>query len=390
MNKLGIVTDCIHMLNEKGSVCTENHILLKQLQALSKHFDEVHICCPFVAINNYQVVSEYTESHIHFIPVKNVGGDKILDKIKLIFNILNWFIAFKKLNNKCTIVYQRFPNNLNIPGFFYFHFTKKPVFATFTGTWDYYSNEPFTYRFQKKLLQQYFRGPVWAYLSEPSNSKRILNGFSPSYSSKVWNNLSDSISLKINQLQEISTNIFCIKIITVGALVANKNQQFILDTCLLLFENQIPFNLIIVGDGNLKNDYQEFINNNNLQNCICLAGKKTAEELSYIYKQQHIVVQAPIQEGFGKVPIEGFFHGVVPVISEVPVANAMINNGKRGYIFQQNNKQQLFEIIKSIQQNPKHLIEKIKEGRQYASTQTLESWAKDYKDTVVDFYRKNK
>ena len=43
MQRLGIVSDCIHFKDVNGNIGTENHILLQQLQALAEYFKSVII-----------------------------------------------------------------------------------------------------------------------------------------------------------------------------------------------------------------------------------------------------------------------------------------------------------------------------------------------------------
>ena len=45
--KLGIITDCVHFYNSNGEVSTENHIFLRQMEALASYFTETLVCCPF-------------------------------------------------------------------------------------------------------------------------------------------------------------------------------------------------------------------------------------------------------------------------------------------------------------------------------------------------------
>ncbi|MBC7722669.1 MAG: glycosyltransferase family 4 protein [Pedobacter sp.] len=385
MQRLGIVSDCIHFKNADGKIGTENHILLQQLQALATHFSSVVICCPFVAFDDKKVASFYTDERISFISVPNVGGNSITDKLKMLFVIPKWLAAFKKVDALSDVVYQRFPNNLNLPGFFYFHLKRKKVFATFTGTWDDYAAEPKSYLFQKKLLRKYFRGPVWAYLDKPSTNPKIHAGFSPSYSNIVWDEETEQVNKRLQKLK--NSKLETLKLITVGAFVANKNQQLILDACLLLRQQHIPFTLTLVGDGILKDAYQIFIDEYQLNNQIFIAGKKTSTELRELYRQNDFVVQAPIYEGFGKVPIEGFFHGLIPVLSNVELAKVMVANGERGYVFEQNNVESLVNILVDIYQNQSELINQIILGRGYAKSQTLEAWANDYAATVASFYK---
>ena len=160
--KLGITSDCIHYKNEEGLVGTENHILLRQLEQLASHFESTTIVCPFTPIDDTKVISWYKQP-IQFIEVPNVGGKTLLEKLQIFTVLSKWIKAFRKVNGVSDILYQRFPNNLNIPGFFYFYFKRKKVFATYTGSW--LGNEPFTYRLQKWLLKKLFRGPLALFLA---------------------------------------------------------------------------------------------------------------------------------------------------------------------------------------------------------------------------------
>ncbi len=385
MQRLGIVSDCIHFKNAQGKIGTENHILLQQLQALAKHFKSVVICCPFVELTDKMVASYYTDERISFVPVPNVGGDGIKDKLKLLTVIPKWFAAFKKVDKQSDIVYQRFPNNLNIPGFYYFYYKNKKVFATFTGTWDDYEGEPGTYLFQKNLLRNKFRGPVWGYLDKPSDNPRIHAGISPSYSKKVWDDETEQVNQRLAQLQ--TAKLETLKLITVGAFVPNKNQQLILDACLKLHKQNIPFTLTLVGGGYLHEDYEKFVQEHGLQDKIFVAGKKTAIELRDLYRRHDFVVQAPIQEGFGKVPIEGFFHGLIPILSDAELAKVMVANGERGYVFKRGDVESLFTTLVNVFQNQSILPAQIQAGRAYAAAQTLEAWAQEYADVVANFYR---
>ena len=217
---LGIVSDCIHVQMPDGAVGTENHILLYQFEALANYFDKVIICCPFVEWDNSKVVTLYQNKSIGFLQLPNVGGNNWRDKLQLLKIIPVWWKSFKNLDKLTDIVYQRFPNNLNIPGFFFFKLRNKKVFATYTGTWNKYPNEPATYKFQKWLLRNWFKGPVWVYIDKPVDNTQIRKGFSPSYSNKVWQEEIEQVNKRIDNLIRNQSNLI-LKLISVGALVTN-------------------------------------------------------------------------------------------------------------------------------------------------------------------------
>ena len=381
--KLAIVSDCIHVVDEKGNIASQNHIYIKQMQALGLHFEKTLICCPFVKSTPDMVLSHYTHQNIEFLHLKNVGGNSLLDKIKIITNIFSWLRAFKKVNDFADIVYQRFPNNLNIPGFFYFFFKRKKVFATYTGTWKDYEHEPVTYRFQKWLMKKFFRGPIWVYV-DTEVSKKILKGISPSYSLKIFNEEKDQVD---KRLKNLKNNIdFIPRFITVGSLVPHKNQQFILDAFKTLHEQNFEFELYVVGGGKLMNAYIDFVRVNKLENCIFITGKKTDTDLQKLYRRCNFLIQAPLVEGFGKVPIEGFFHGVIPILNNVGLAPEMTGNGTRGFLFSTSNPKDFLSLIKGITFNKMLMYDMIIDGREYSKTHTLENWSNEYIAVVNEYF----
>ena len=383
--KLAIVSDCVHLTDNNGNVVTENHIFRRQMQMLASHFEETIICCPFGKFSENKVTSIYTNPTIQFIRLPQVGGNTFLDKLKLIKTIPVWIRAFKKINAWSDVVYQRFPNNLNIPGFVYFYLTKTKVFATYTGTWKNYSNEPFTYRLQKWFLRKYFRGPVWAYTTEENNDGKIIKSFSPSYTLAEWTAETEQLDKRYCKLKQ---NKMCEPVfITVGALIIYKNQQYILDAFKILSDEKFSFKLFVVGDGPLKEQYENFILKHQLQDKIFLTGSKTHKELQALYRQADFIIQAPLIEGFGKVPMEGFFHGVIPILNDTDVSKEMTGSKERGFVFTATDPNNLVKVIDEACKNKEALAEKLCKGRDYARAQTLENWTQIFIDKLNEYYQ---
>ncbi len=384
--KLGIISDCIHYKMPDGGFGTENHIFLRQMQALCSFYTATLICCPFAEYDPSKVISVYTDKTIQFTPVPVVGGDTLKAKLTLIAAFAKWREAYKKIDRFSDVVYQRFPNNLNIPAFFYFLLKRKKTFATYTGTWNAYPSEPKTYRFQRWLLNNYFKGPLWVYSNQSTGNRRIYAGFSPSYSAQEWDEETLQVQNRIERIRREGIPVF--RLITVGTLISYKNQTGIVKSCLLLKKQGFPFSLKIVGDGPMRNEIEKLVIESRLQNEIKLVGKKKYAELRELYRQHDFVVQAPFSEGFGKVPVEGFFHGVIPVINNISMAKFMTGNEERGFLFDALNENNLAETLVRIKSQIEQLPQMITKGREFAKRQTLEQWAKEYYQTVTDYFGK--
>ena len=171
-----------------------------------------------------------------------------------------------------------------------------------------------------------------------------------------------------------------------GTLIDYKNQLEILKACRVLKNNNVSFLLTVVGDGPMKDELNVFIKKNKLHPEVRLVGKKNHIELRQLYRDHDFVVQAPLKEGFGKVPVEGFFHGVVPVINNISMAPHITGNEERGFLFDVSKENDLSNTLISICNKTNLLPQMIRNGRQYAQTQTLEKWAEDYYQTIVKYY----
>jgi len=382
--RLAIITDCVHLYNNEDNVVTENHIFCRQMQTLAASFEKTIICCPFDNYSKEKVTSTYTAASVQFIPLPNVGGNSFKHKIQILFTIPAWLKAFKKAYKQSDIIYQRFPNNLNIPGFFYFRLKRAKVFATYTGTWKNYHGEPLTYRFQKWLLKNFFHGPVAAYIGRPGINKKIFKSFSPSYKEQEWNEEIKQVEERVQRLE--SGKFFMPVFITVGALVAGKNQQYILEAFKKLRQEGLKYKLYVVGDGPLKNAYLHFIEENGMQDQIYLVGSKTHTQLRQLYRKADFVIQATLVEGFGKVPIEGFFHGVIPILNNINLAKEMTGHEQRGFLFSANDIDNLADLVKELCNKKDLLLNMIQNGREYASSHTLEGWSSGLLHSINTYF----
>ena len=384
--RLAIISDCVHALDDRQNTVTENHIFCRQIQALAAYFEHTILCCPFVNLKPDSVTSVYTSHTIEFIQLPKVGGNSLNHKLEIVKTIPAWINAFRKAHAGSDIIYLRMPNNLSIPGFFYFYHKRSKKFATYTGNWENYRREPFSFRFQKWILKNFFNGPAWIY-TDKKTGKNFLKGFSPSYSEQEWHEEAAQVNRRIERYR--STVITKPVFITVGSLVPHKNQRYIVEVCRRLHDKKFNFHWYIVGDGYLMNELKKFIADNNLAGCVTLTGKKTYPQLRELYRQSDFLVQAVLVEPFGKTPVEALFHGVIPVLNVVAMSDEMTGGGSRGYSFTAEDTGNLEQLIYKILNEQQKFAAMIEDGRQYVKAQTLEKWALDYYNTINSFFEKS-
>jgi glycosyltransferase involved in cell wall biosynthesis len=381
--QLGIISDCIHFYTTEGKVGTEIHIFLHQMEALSIYFSEVTIACPFSDYRASSVYTTYNKKHIRFIPLPIVGGNSVKDKIKIITTLPSWYNTYKRLHSVSDIIYMRLPDNVSLPAFFYYYFKNKNSFITYTGTWDNFRGEAITWRLEKWLLRNVFKGPYWVYTNKKRESLNMQKGFSPSYDRNFWHLQTTSVE---NKKSEFNKGKDFLRFITVGTLVSYKNQLAILEACRLLKGQQKAFSLIIVGDGNLRELYEQKTTDYSLEDNISFVGKKTREELSLLFAESDFIIQMPYHESYGKVPIEGLFYGLIPILSNVGLAAEFADKGQFGYICSPDDVNTLAAILSSLYTNQSRFINMIDKGRAFVYHHTLEDWAEEYHRVIQSAY----
>jgi glycosyltransferase involved in cell wall biosynthesis len=372
--RLGIISDCVHVRDNAGRIGSINHVYVMQMNALASHFSETIFCTPVIEADaDTPPLSYYTQPGISFQPLPQAGGKTWRDKWHLIGMIPRWFRSFSELGKKVDIIYQRFPNNLNLPGFFYVYFNRIPAFATYTGTWLGYKGESITYSIQRWLLMKVYPGPVFVYDFTIKHS-RIFPTISPSYAGIDWVKESALVEQKIERIKHrtASDPLF---LVSVGALTTYKNHILLLKACVQLKKEKQDFELYIAGQGILHKTLKNYIEEEGLQNHVHLLGVMPQEELRTYYRKADFVIQPSIIEGYGKVPVEAMFHGAVPLLSPVSIHPYFVGeNNERGALFELQDPAQLVASIYLYTKNLSLWVNSLKAGRTFSKEFTIESW----------------
>lgn len=381
--KLGIISDCIHVRDKTGRIGSYNHVFVVQMNALAAHFSTTVFCTPVIdAGPETPPLSYYTQEGISFQPLPEAGGKTWRDKWHLLTMIPRWFKAFSLLGKQVDLIYQRFPNNLNLPGFFYIYFKRIPVFATYTGTWDGYKGESITYRLQRWILRNVYPGPVFVYNNMVMHP-RIFPTSSPSYSLKDWDAEQQMVEGKLHRIQNRPLN-DALCLMSVGALTSYKNHMFLLNACVLLKKAGRPFELYIAGEGKLHNSLMAFVQTEGLQEQVHFLGIVPQNQLRTYYRKADFVIQPSIIEGYGKVPIEAMLHGAVPLLSRVSMHPFFVGSNKeRGAVFELNKPENLVDALDSFVYDTSTWEKAILAGRDFSRNYTLEDWTKSILSVLI-------
>ncbi len=135
------------------------------------------------------------------------------------------------------------------------------------------------------------------------------------------------------------------KIITmIGRLVPQKGQDTLLRSIKLLPEN---VHLLLIGEGNLKNDYKELVIELSIEERVHFLGLRT--DVPNILKASDIGVLSSNWEPFGLAAVEVMAAGKPVVVSDVAGLNSIVRGA--GLLFSRGDKEELSSQISMLLNN---------------------------------------
>lgn len=146
------------------------------------------------------------------------------------------------------------------------------------------------------------------------------------------------------------------RLVSVGNLKPQKNQQFMLDAFRLL--KDIPVSLDIYGDGQLQETFERFIQTHNLP--VRLMGK--VNNLPERLPGYDLFLMSSWYEGFSLAVLEGMAMGKPMLLSDIPTFTEQADSTAE--YFSLSNPETLAEKIRFLYQHPERLQEMSGTGRE--------------------------
>lgn len=149
-----------------------------------------------------------------------------------------------------------------------------------------------------------------------------------------------------------SLNEKLIKVIWVNRLLKWKHPEYAIEAAKFLKTNNIPFELNIVGDGDLKSGemkpkMQKLIAKNGLSDCVHMLGKVEPQKVFELYNQSQIALfTSGPAEGWGAGLSEAMSCGCVSIASDkMGSTNYLVKDGQNGYIYKYRDKKSFKQVL---------------------------------------------
>ena len=232
------------------------------------------------------------------------------------------------------------------------------------------------------------------YLSSGVNSSRTLNHYgannlkiheyhftSLSKIDLLNKILSDKILLELRKSYNLKPNI-CYGIF-VGQLISRKGLDILVSAVSTISNKSMEF--LIIGDGEQRIKLENLVDSLSLRSRIHFLGNKSKNEVLNYLRISDIFIAPSREDIWGLVVNEALSNGLALLVSDkVGSAYSLINQGKNGYLFENENVKQLSELIDLISSGDLKSMKQ--ESINLSKHYTIEKMVKDH----LNFFKKIK
>lgn len=128
----------------------------------------------------------------------------------------------------------------------------------------------------------------------------------------------------------------------------HKGLKTLLDATNILKNKYPDLQLVIVGDGEMKEDYQKYARRIGLENIAIFAGSLNSAQMVSAYQQAHIFALPTSSDSYPMVIIEAMACGLPVISTKIGGIPSMIEDGKEGFLIHPHDHKILADKIKKI------------------------------------------
>ncbi|WP_312092180.1 glycosyltransferase [Niallia sp.] len=161
-------------------------------------------------------------------------------------------------------------------------------------------------------------------------------------------------------------------IFAMGRMVKEKGFGTLLEAAKKLLNKRSDLHFIIAGVGPMYDEYQKFIERNQLSESIRLIGYLQEEQKNAFYAHSDIVVIPSSYEPFGIVALESLIFAIPTIVSRTGGLKGIIQDNETGLFMEPNNADNLVKNIEYLLENPSIAKEIGENGKKLVSK--LFSW----------------
>jgi len=324
-----IITHVPHMFEQQQYFAYGPYV--REMNIWGKHVGQFHIVAPLSQQAVSAIDSSYEHAAVSFREVKAFSLTSFRQVLQALLNIPSICVSIFKAMQQADHIHLRCPGNMGLLGaIVQIAFPNIPKTAKYAGNWDPKAKQPWSYRLQKWILSNTFltrNMQVLVYGEWEASSRNIKPFFTATYSEK---DKTDLDCLQSNRLALFRQSE--IRLLFVGTLSKGKQPWYAIQLAEQLQQKGYSVRLDFYGDGEDRNDLDNYIIEKELQNSMVLYGNQTKEIIQLAYQSSHFLILPSKSEGWPKVVAEAMFWGCVPLATAVSCVPTMLAHEERGLL----------------------------------------------------------
>jgi glycosyltransferase involved in cell wall biosynthesis len=333
------------------------------------------------AYNGFKGYSFFNNVHHYRIPAFRTHVDRSNPFQMLCFNISSLFSVKKIIKeHDISLVFAILSIPSGITAYYIFKRFKIPYIISLGGSDvpKYNDKVKIFHRLLQPLRRKILKNA--RFITAPSNGLAELSRKTDDYPVIVIPTGVDILKFKPLPKKETEELSF----IFVGRFNYIKNIELIIDQFYKLIKSGIKAKLSLVGNGPLFNKISEQIFKLKLNDFVSFYYWVDKSEITTLYQEQDIIINASTIEGLSNVLLEAMASGLAVIASDVVGNNDLITNEKNGLLFSLEKPDDLYKTMLKLAQNKELLNNLKKESRRYIEEHhSWEKSAKKYFDLII-------
>ncbi len=320
--KLALITHVPHIIRENRYYAYGPYV--KEMNLWFQYVDTVLLVAPKQEGAVSPIELPYEHSNIQFKTVPAFSLLSAKEIFKTITYLPRIIRAIYRAMKEADHIHLRCPGNMGlIACMVQIFFPGKNKTAKYAGNWDPNSKQPWSYRLQKWILNN-----TWL----TRNMKVLVYGEWEGAGANIKPFFTATYTEQDKKDTTLRTPDGCVKLLFVGTLSKGKRPLYAVQLTKALLQSGYDVRLELFGEGAERENLENYIRENGLQQHIVLHGNREAEIVENAYRKSHFLILPSQSEGWPKVVAEAMFWGCVPVATKVSCVPNMLANGKRGIL----------------------------------------------------------
>ena len=347
--RLLVISDTVLVKSPDGIKGYE--VVVRELDIIADLFDNI-VWLGYGFTQKNKALTTPLSSNIRMVPMPPSGGKGLLSKVRIILLYPVYLLYILKYLPKSTHIHSRAPSHPALLALIISKWDRKRTYwHKYAGNWIE-PNPPKSYAGQRKLLSSINNAKVYGTVNGywPGQKKHLL-----SFENPCLYEAERVEAKRVSNKKHFEDNL---SIIFVGSLSPFKGVLELARAMDMLKHSERFSELIIVGDGELKDQLMVFQQQSRVQ--VRLTGTLNRPQVEELYKKSHIIALPSKSEGFPKVIAEGAAYGCIPLVTDISSIGQYITDGVNGFLLPNSESITIANTLDKIGENPglKELSEK--------------------------------